>query len=156
MTTVDLVVEVKNGVPVLENVLVDRIADNRFRLLRSPGLVPGMAAGDEFELVDGERHGYRLLKRGGNISVQMFFPHDARPCRDTLVPLAEQIGGRLDGEAATSNSSMLVLTLPASAGFPAIEQLMEKAKSMSPRCEWFYGNVYDLDDGVTPLNWWSE
>lgn len=154
--TVNLVAETKNGKPILENVLVEEIADNRFRLLCSPGLVPGLAADDEFELDEKEMHGYRLLKRGGNICVQMFFRNDAEECRRVLEPLTEQLGGRLDGEAVASRNSMLVLTIPVYAGFPAIERLMEVAKTISPTCEWFYGNVYDIRDGVTPLNWWSQ
>jgi hypothetical protein len=70
--------------------------------------------------------------------------------------LAERIGGRLDGDAATSRNSMLVFTFPVNIGFPAIEGVMASAKALSPRCEWFYGNVYDLNDGVTPLNWWLQ
>ena len=155
-TTVNLVAEVKDGKPVLENVVVERLGENHFHLVCSPGLVPGMAAGDEFELADHEMHGYRLLKRGGNICVQVFLPIDARTGLQTIVPLVEQLGGRLDGEAAVSRNSMLVFTFPVSAGFPAIEKLMARVKAISPDCEWFYGNVYDLKDGVTPLNWWSQ
>jgi hypothetical protein len=33
---------------------------------------------------------------------------------------------------------------------------LAKAKEVSPNCEWYYGNVYDLKDGVTPLNWWAQ
>jgi hypothetical protein len=45
---------------------------------------------------------------------------------------------------------------PVTAGFPAIETVMAKAKAIDPDCEWFYGNVYDLKDAVTPLNWWTQ
>jgi hypothetical protein len=154
--TVNLVAEVKNGKPIEENVLVEQLDTNRYRLVRSPGLVPGLAANDEFELTNDETHGYRLLKRAGNICVQMFFPGDAKEWRKALVPLVEEAGGWLDGEASTSNRCMLVLTFPVRVGFPVIESLMAKAKAISPRCEWFYGNVYDLNDGVTPLNWWAQ
>jgi hypothetical protein len=156
MTTLNLVAEMKDGKPVLEKVMVERLADNRFRLARSPGLVAGIAAGDEFEVSEDEPHGYRLVKRGGNICVQMFFPHDAGECRLALVPLAEQLRGRCDGETTGSSSSMLVFTFPLSAGLAAIEKLMERAKVVSPRCEWSYGNVYAESDGVTPLNWWLQ
>lgn len=155
-TTLDLVAEVKNGKPVMENVLVEQLGGNRYRLLRSPGLVPGLAAQDEFERADGELHGYRLLKRGGNVCVQVFFPHDTLECRKKLIPMAEHAGGWLDGEATGSSNGMLVFTFPVRAGFPAIEKVMAQAKAISPGCEWFYGNVYDLADGVTPLNWWAQ
>jgi hypothetical protein len=64
---VNLVAKMKNGNPVEESVLVETLGPNRFRLVRSPGLVPGLAAGDEFELAAAEAHGYRLLIRGGNV-----------------------------------------------------------------------------------------
>jgi hypothetical protein len=25
-----------------------------------------------------------------------------------------------------------------------------------PDSIWYYGNVYDPEDGVTPLNWWED
>jgi hypothetical protein len=156
-TTVNLVAVLHDGRRVPENLLVENIAENRFRLLRSPGLVQGIAAGDEFELAQEEPDGYRLLKRAGNVCLQVFVGTDkVAEFRQTLVPLVERIGGRLDGEAAFTELANLVFTIPINAGFPAIEAVMARAKAISPACEWFYGNVYDLKDGVTPLNWWRE
>src|SRR5690348_3676893 len=106
-TTINLIAEVRNGQPVYENVLVTKIENNGFRLVRSPGLVPGMAAGDEFELNSHEAHGFRLLKRGGNVCVQLFLINNAVQCRQTVVPLVEQLGGWLDGETAGITSHML-------------------------------------------------
>lgn len=156
LRTVNLIAEVKNGKPVMENVLVEQIAENHFRLLRSPGLVRGLAAGDEFCLADNEVHGYRLLKRAGNICVHIYFLGDVTECRDALAPLVERMGGRLDGEVSMPNSGLLVFTFPVSAGFKAIEDVMETAKVLSPNSDWYYGNVYALKDDITPLNWWSE
>jgi hypothetical protein len=145
-----------DGRAVPENVLVERIGDNRFRLLYSPGLIQGIAAGDEFELAPDEPHGYHLLKRGGNVCVQIFVGTDkVEKCRQTLIPLVDQLGGRLDGDAAFATLANLVFTIPVSAGFPAIERVMAIAQAIAPGCEWFYGNVYDPTDGVTPLNWWQ-
>lgn len=154
-TTVNLGAVLHDGRGVSENVLVETIGGNRFRLLRSPGLVQGLAAGDEFELAPEEAFGYRLLKRGANVCLQVFVGTDkVEDFRRTLIPLARQIGGRLDGDAGFTRLANLVFTFPIAAGFPAIESLMAKAKEMSPNCEWFYGNIYDPKDGVTPLNWW--
>lgn len=154
--TVSLIAEIRNGESVLEKVLVEEVAENRYRLLRSPGLVPGLAAGDEFELADNESHGYRLLKHGGNVCVQMFFPHHSEICRQVLEPLIAEISGTLDGELNLNERSTLVFTIPVTSGFPAIEAVMEQAQTLSPDCEWYYGNVYDAEDGVTPLNWWKD
>ena len=155
-TKVNLVAEIRNGKPFLENLLVEQLGTNCYRLVHSPGLVPGLAAGDEFELAESELHGYRLLNHGGNVSVQILFSHGTNECRKTLVPMVEQIGGWLDGETSGSSSGLLVFTFPVRTGFPTIENVMATAKIISPDCECYYGNVYDLNDGVTPLNWWIQ
>lgn len=144
----------RDGEPIFEEVQAEQIAANRFVLTRSPGLASGLAAGDEFELTDDEPQGYRVLNRGRNVCVQIFFPHDPDRCRRSLAPLAERIGGRLDGSVSLGTSGEIVFTFPVSVGFPAIEHVMAQAKVLSPDCEWYYGNVYDSKDGVTPLNWW--
>jgi len=87
--------------------------------------------------------------------VQIFVGTDrVEQCRQTLIPLVEQLGGRLDGDATFSTLANLVFTILVTAGFPAIERAMAKAQAIAPGCEVFYGNVYDSKDGVTPLNWW--
>lgn len=156
-TTLRLVAELdkKSGEPIIEEVQVEPMGDHQYRLLRSPGMVPGLAAGDIFEVAETETPSYRLIRRGGNICLQVFFPHMPDECRDAIVPLIEQLGGRLDGQYRTASTSMIVLTVPASAGFPSIEAVMAKLEAMSPKSEWYYNNVYDLKDERTPLNWWK-
>lgn len=157
MTALNLIAILDDGRQVPENVLVEPIRENRFRLLRSPGLVQGIAAGDEFEIAPDEPFGYRVLKRGRNVCLQIFVNTDkVDELRRTLTPLAQQLGGSLDGDATSANLAILVFTIPIAVGFPAIESLMANAKAISPSCEWFYGNVYDPTDGVTPLNWWLQ
>ena len=84
-----------------------------------------MAAGDEIELAPDEPLGYRILNRGGNISVQFFYHDgDIKQCLREMEPKAEAICGRIDGETP----GLLVFTLPAAAGFPAIEKIFYDAK----------------------------
>jgi hypothetical protein len=154
-TTVDLNAILHDGRRIPENLLVEVLGENRFRLVRSPGLVSGIAAGDQFELAPDEPFGYRLIKRGGNVCLQLFVETDkVEDVRGTLTALFERMGGRLDGDVAFKTLANLVFTLPVDAGFPAIEAVMARAQRISPSCQWFYGNVYDSTDGVTPLNWW--
>lgn len=47
-------------------------------------------------------------------------------------------------------------TVPVSAGFVAIEGVLNGLNDRFPDYEWFYGNVYDPKDGETPLNWWKD
>ena len=64
----------------------------------------------------------------------------------------EPLNGRLDGRSA----QQLVFTVPASAGLAVVESAMTEVVRQFPKTEWYYGNVYDPVDGVTPLNWWLQ
>jgi hypothetical protein len=129
-STINLVVGTnRDGSPFYESILVEVLRENRYRVAASPGLAEGTAAGDEIELAPDEPLGYRMLKRGGNISVQ-FFWHDGdiKQCLREMEPKAEAIGGRIDGETP----GLLVFTLPASAGFPSIEEIFKDTKTRYP------------------------
>lgn len=63
----------------------------------------------------------------------------------------ESLGGWLDGRAA----KLSIFSLPAAHGFTEVEKILNSAMDENPGVEWFYGNVYDESDGVTPLNWWK-
>jgi hypothetical protein len=139
----------KSREPVLESVPAERIGDGRFRLLGSPGLAGGAAAGDEIELADDGS--FRVVARGGNLSVQVFSAAFDEPSVAELAARAEELGGRLDG----GHDQLRVFTVPVSAGFPAIEAAFNDFASKHPATEWYFGNVYDLADGVTPLGWWD-
>jgi Domain of unknown function (DUF4265) len=135
-----------DGSPVYEEVRVEPIQDGRYRLMQSPGLVMGLAAGDVFVAKSGGQ--FDLETRGGNICVQIFCDQ-----ADAVEPHATKelasIGGWLDGKAKKE----LVFTIAASVGFPEIERVLDTLKLVLG-VEWYYGNVYDPIDGVTPLNWW--
>jgi Domain of unknown function (DUF4265) len=150
-TTVNLVVETNpDGTPFYESVLVELLGPGRYRVLASPGLLEGFAAGDEIELAPEESSGYRVTKRGGNVCVQFFLSGDESRPWEELEPQVNALGGRLDGQTP----GVLVFTIPVSAGFPAIESIFYEAEKRYAGCRWMYGNVYDPADGVTPLNWW--
>jgi hypothetical protein len=149
-TTIDLVVATNpDGTPFYESVLVEPRGERRYRVLASPGLLEGVAAGDEIELTD-EEPGYRVLARGGNVCVQFHWDGDIQRCERELLPKIEALGGWIDG----GTSRLIVFTIPASAGFPAIEAVFATVAADYPGCAWLYGNVYDPVDG-TPLNWWT-
>jgi hypothetical protein len=78
---------------------------------------------------------------------------DALVARLEAEPTARvaRIGGRLDGSIERG----LAYTLPLEAGFPAIERVFIDWAAEHPGWEWFFGNVYDPVDGVTPLNRWK-
>ena len=62
------------------------------------------------------------------------------------------LGGRLDGRA----DRVLVFTIPVEAGFGRVEDVFGRFAGGHPGYEWYYGNVCDPADGVTPLGWWVE
>jgi len=137
------------GSTVEEEVRVEQLGPEKYKLLQSPGLVLGLAAGDVFERKpDG---GYEILSRGKNLCIQIFLGGNLASAveAEATDPFAE-LGGSLDGK----DPKQLVYTVPVSATFVRVESVLRSLVSRFPTLEWFYGNVYDVADGVTPLNWW--
>jgi len=154
ITEVKLLMDHIDGKPIYEAVPAVRTGDNQYRLTGSPGFAPGVACGDEIELSLSERIGYRILKRSGNVCVQLFFNRCSFEDRQAAATIVEAIGGRLDGGKDSDAGHLLIFTIPISVGFRAIEQAMADVSARLPVDRWMYGNVYDTKDGVTPLNWW--
>jgi hypothetical protein len=138
----------------LEVLDVDELGPNRYRLAFSPGLVEGLASGDEFELCPDDPLGYRVLNRSGNLCVWFYFK-DQRQNQgadgDRVRAAVQDIGGVCDG----GMNFVLVFTIPLSVGFSAIDHLFDTLISQYDGATWMYGNVYDPMDGVTPLGWWQ-
>ncbi|MEV7895150.1 DUF4265 domain-containing protein [Streptomyces cyaneofuscatus] len=122
-----------------------------YELTGSPGLVEGCAAGDLLEIdADGL---FQVVRRGPNLCIQAF----GRPSFDAesleslnsgFVPLGGLVG-------APADRRFIVVTVPAAAGFPAVEAVMERwAASVSVLVEWGFSNVFGPD--AEPLNWWLE
>ncbi|WP_412543283.1 DUF4265 domain-containing protein [Longispora sp. K20-0274] len=136
------------GEPVLEEVLVSRLADGDYRLLVTPGLVLGVAAGDTIS-VDEESHLHALVARGGNIAVHVYGN------AASVLSVADDIralGGWHDGGL---KEVLTVYTVPYRDGFRALEAILNGLVHSDPAIEWYYGNVYAADE-VTPLRWWDE
>lgn len=134
---------------VYEEVLVDVVESSRYRLLRSPGLVLGLAADDIIEVTENGK--FRTIQRGRNVCIQVLSPTriDNALEQDASTSIT-RLGGRLDGRA----EKILVYTVPVGVGFPIIEEALNAMIAKHTGLEWYYGNVYDPADGITPLNWW--
>jgi hypothetical protein len=145
-----LVGAASDGTPFFEEVPVERLGGERFRILASPGLLDGLAAGDVFERSDDGT--YRLIERSGNLCVQLLYDDTAPHERFDLevLPRVHELGGWLDGRTERAS----VLTFPLTAGFAPIEGLMNAWVASTPGGSWSYGNVYG-EDGRTPLGWWA-
>ena len=138
---------------IVEPLVVEQIGPNRYRLVLSPGMVEGLAAGDEFELSNTDNSGFKVLRRGGNICVWFFFADIGQNCgpeAERLRAAVEAIGGKLDG----GGTYLLVFTIPLTAKFSTIERIFDGIASHNAGSTWLYGNVYNPKDGSL-LNWWE-
>ena len=139
-----------DGSPVYEEVVVERLGPGRFKLMQSPGLVLGVAAGDVIEVSEDRRA--TVVERGGNLCIQIYTDGAGAKSEPAALERLVPLGGRLDGRS----EQQLVFTVPASVGLAAVEAAMTEVVRQFPKTEWSYGNVYDPADGVTPLNWWLQ
>ena len=126
-----------NGKPDFEPVHVDQIEGERYRVLFSPGLAYGVAAGDEIKLDQDGR--YEVIARGGNFAVRLLCARGVSSIEQELTEQVVNIGGRLDGQVRNG----LAYTIPAQVGRDVIGQLFAKAKRETPETVWEYGNVYE-------------
>jgi hypothetical protein len=130
-----------SGRPVYEDVSARATGNGGWVLDASPGLALGTAAGDVVEVdPDGT---FRVISRGGNVAVHVSAPADVGPQRDALTEAIRALGGWLDGRGWTRDgaSSLSVYTIPAAAGFAAIQDALAAFSSAAPGSEWYYANV---------------
>jgi hypothetical protein len=156
-TEIKLLIDACGETPAYEMVPAQQIGPRHYRILASPGFAPGVASGDEIELVPFEKSGYRVVRRSGNICVQLFLKSCGPQDRAGITDIIRAIGGWLDGGKdlkGPGSGCLLIFTIPVSAGFEAIEQAMLRITESFDVDKWMYGNVYDPADGRTPLNWW--
>lgn len=124
-----------------------------FRLTASPGLAQGVAAHDVVRVSpDGA---FCVLERGGNLAVQILARGLSDESIDTVAGHVERLGGYLDGGSDTAGTRLRVFTIPVSSGFAAVEGVFNAFVAEHPGSEWYFANVYDPADGVTPLGWWE-
>lgn len=143
-----------DGDPVFETIQAEYLEDEsqRVRLLRSPLFARNLASGDTVKLINPSIAEYELERRSGNLCIRVFRKEGIEEVDEFLSPLLEKIGGARD----LVTERAIVYSVHVSLGFKTIEDLLERATSTFPETVWYYGNVYDPEDGVTPLQWWLE
>jgi hypothetical protein len=141
-----------DGQQVLEKieVFVMEQADH-YELKQSPLLVRGLAKGDIICVDQQYANKFKVVKHSGNLTVRVFRKSDIEILESSLTPQVEMHDGSLDIKTDRALSYSIHVNL----GFSAIESLFDNAMATYPDSVWYYGNVYDLVDGVTPLNWWD-
>jgi len=139
--------------PVFEGIEVCLVENDPpvVRLLKSPLFTRNYAAGDKLEVIDADLAQYELLQRSGNLCIRVFCQGNITALAEFLTPAMEKLEGSLDLET----DGALVYSIHVSIGFSNIEALLDKACTDHEKTVWYYGNVYDPEDGVTPLGWWT-
>ena len=140
------------GAPVLEKLEVKLTEVGAFEMLRSPLFVRDLAAGDIFSCAPDNPADYQIMKRSGNLAIRFFRKDNVAPLEEYLTPEVEKLGGSLDCETERA----LAYSLHVNIGFAEIERLLDGAMARFKDSVWYYGNIYDRQDGVTPLHWWDE
>jgi len=142
------------GQPVFENLIVTIVDANDYQvqLTQSPLLVRNLAAGDKIKLIDPASANYELLQRSGNLAIRVFRKHQLDALEEFLTPAMEKLDAVLD----VHSERALVYSIHYSIGFSTIEEVLNQASAAFPDTVWYYGNVYDPDDGTTPLEWWLD
>ena len=153
-TSLQLIAGVKtDGTPVMESIDVYELDEAlHYEMVRSPMFVRNLAAGDIFKLSDQDGHTFSIIKRSGNLVVRVFAKSQVDMLDQVLTPQLEKLGGKLD----SSSDRALVYSIHVNVGFSEIEKILDSIMSRFTDSVWYYGNVYDPKDGVTPLNWWDE
>jgi hypothetical protein len=135
-----------------EEVEVEPLGESRYRVLCPPRLAYGLAVGDEIELDETLRFGFRTVRRSGNLTVWVYLPSEG--AEHAVTERARQLVIGLGGTFEGTPPRMIILTLPLGAGWERIEAGMNAFVATVPGSTWEYANVYDPVDGKTPLNWW--
>ncbi|MFI5480582.1 DUF4265 domain-containing protein [Streptomyces rubiginosohelvolus] len=139
-----------SGKPVFETLPARAVASGSYELTGSPGMVEGCAAGDLLKVdADGL---FQVERRGPNLCIQAFGrpPFDAESLESLTIAFVP-LGGLVE---APADRRFIVVTVPAAAGFPAVEAVMDLwATDLSVLVEWGFSNVFGPD--AEPLNWWQ-
>ena len=138
------------GAEVDEVVPARHLGDDLYVVLGTPGVVYGCAAGDTVRVRPDGR--FVVVERGGNIALHIYGRHQFEDRQiDALRARFEPLDGIVE---APPGARFAVVTVPATAGFPAIEAAVGNWVSAQAEAEWFFGNVYD-DEGAA-LRWWEQ
>lgn len=139
------------GNPVLEKLPVKLLDMGQFELLQSPLFVHDLARGDIFTVENDNPADYKVLRRSGNLAIRVFRKDNIAEVAESLTPEVEKLDGTLDLETGRA----LVYSLHVNIGFADIERLFDNTMARFPGAVWYYGNIYDREDGTTPLHWWD-
>lgn len=131
----------------IEHVRAEPICNGLFRLLLTPGLVSGFAAGDLVGY-NADARSLTLVDRGGNVGVQFFHPRLQGHVLAHVEEQVKSVGGTVDGRL----DRLLVFTFPVAVRVSNIQTFLQ-AYETTFGVEWEFANLFDADG--EPLPWWE-
>jgi hypothetical protein len=143
--------------PGAEEVPARRVRENEWEILRSPLYATALASGDVIRIVNGATGEFEVIAHGGNVCIQFYLAESAADDAQATRMVAEAIErdvAPLRGSVDAYTPGLIAVTVPANAGFPAIERALAAAADRYPGSQWQYSNVYDPNTG-DPLRWWE-
>lgn len=147
---IDLLIQYKDGKPLKESVHVSDKGNGFYQLEYSPGFVLGLSAGDKIRILNSDG-AFEVVERGGNLCIQMFSELPVSPFIAEIEEMVTTLGGTVDGLIEQG----VVVTIPFKTGFKTVENVFDSYVEKHNGIKWYYGNVYDPVDGVTPIGWWE-
>jgi len=139
-----------DGELVFEQVPAIMKGENCYQLLLSPVFAKGAAKHDLIRIQMAGQ--FVVEKYNGYLCVRVFSKSNTERIHQSMEKSLLLLKAELDHK----NERMLVYSIPVEAGFDAIESLFNTLSKGFEQTQWLYSNVYDPDDGETPLNWWHD
>jgi len=138
-----------------EIVLARPLSNNEYILHSIPAFAYGVAFGDKVAISDMDKGVFNIITRGNNVTIRLFRQGtlDTKDIDDLIKKIISNGGAYEVGKniSAKNESSLLLINVPVSIGFTAIEEMMKIADQA--QSNWEYGNVYNKDGD--PIGWWS-
>lgn len=140
-----------DGQLIFEQVRAAYHGDDCYELLTSPLFARGAAKGDLVRLLNAGH--FAVERRSGNLCVRVM----AKQGMDEIHTLLDAELKPLKAELDYHNERILVYSIPVTAGFKPVEMALNRVlQDRGDYAMWLYANVYDPQDGETPLNWWQD
>lgn len=158
VTHVALRVWTPHGFTRTESVEVEVMEGDRFRVVCPPRFVYGLAVGDEFILAPALPSGFSVTRRSGGLTVWIYLtaPVASDAERDGLNARVNAVVKPNGWVYEGAPPGMVILTIPVAAGWKRIDSQVTGLVEALGAAGWEFGNVYDVIDGITPLNWWLD
>ncbi|ENX37584.1 DUF4265 domain-containing protein [Acinetobacter courvalinii] len=137
-----------------EEVLVEDIDVNIYKLLSAPGLALNLAKGDIFKFFNSGEP-VKVIHRGGNFNIHIYEANlTLEDYEDFKNELLDYLEGTIDGLSGNN----MAITVPSTQGIQRVNSFFINFSEISGN-SWAFTNIYknyeDFDD-ETLLGWWDK